>query len=87
MKVSAGCAEALPFSDESFDAVFAGAVVHNATDPNALCREVFRMLRPGGGFIAARERVISHLEDLPAFLAAHPLHIKGSRKHDCVLGS
>jgi hypothetical protein len=38
------------------------------------CREFFRVLRPGGVFVAVREHVISRPEDLPAFLCAHPLH-------------
>ncbi len=38
------------------------------------CREVARVLVPGGLFVATREHVISRQEDLPQFLAAHPLH-------------
>jgi hypothetical protein len=33
-----------------------------------------RILKPGGLLIAVREHVISRLEDLPDFLAVHPLH-------------
>ena len=39
-----------------------------------MCEEVARVLKPGGTFIATREHVISKKEDLPVFLANHPLH-------------
>lgn len=66
--------EQLPFPDGSFDLVHARAVLHHARDLRQLCREVARVLRQGGTFIATREHVISRREDLPSFLAAHPLH-------------
>lgn len=66
--------ERLPFADASFDVVFARAVLHHARNLPAACREVFRVLRPGGRFLAVREHVISRRSDLPAFLDAHPLH-------------
>jgi hypothetical protein len=43
-------------------------------DIDLACREMFRVLRPGGLLIAAREHVISRESDLPRFLAQHPLH-------------
>ena len=66
--------ERLPFDDASFDLVFARAVLHHTRDLKAACAEFFRVLRPGGKLLAIREHVISHAEDLPAFLQAHPLH-------------
>jgi hypothetical protein len=35
---------------------------------------MYRVLRPGGIFIGAREHVISKEADLPRFLGQHPLH-------------
>ena len=67
-------AEALPFADRSFDLVYGRAVLHHARDLQRLCREVARVLKPGGRLVATREHVISRAADLPAFLAAHPLH-------------
>lgn len=66
--------ERLPFADAAFDVVFARAVLHHTRDLEDACREMFRVLRPGGVLIAAREHVISKEEDLPQFLAQHPLH-------------
>lgn len=66
--------ERLPFPDASFDVVFARAVLHHCADLPQACREFFRVLKPGGRMIAAREHVISRREDLAAFLDLHPLH-------------
>jgi SAM-dependent methyltransferase len=66
--------ERLPFADGSFDVVFARAVLHHTRDLEAACREFFRVLKPGGLFLAIREHVISRPGDLPRFLEQHPLH-------------
>lgn len=66
--------ERLPFADGSFDVVFARAVLHHTRDLEAACREFFRVLKPGGLFLAIREHVISSPGDLPRFLEQHPLH-------------
>ena len=66
--------ERLPFSDAAFDVVFARAVLHHARDLNQACKEFYRVLKPGGVFIAAREHVLTHEADLGQFLQKHPLH-------------
>ncbi|MFZ4854979.1 MAG: class I SAM-dependent methyltransferase [Desulfuromonadaceae bacterium] len=66
--------EQLPFSDNSFELVYARQVLHHAHNLMELCREIFRVLKPGGTLLATREHVISRPEDLDAFLAGHPLH-------------
>jgi SAM-dependent methyltransferase len=66
--------EALPFASNAFDLVHIRQVLHHARDLNQLCREIGRVLKPGGMMIATREHVISRHEDLNAFLATHPLH-------------
>lgn len=66
--------ESLPYPDATFDLVHGRQVLHHARDLKQLCREAARVLKPGGMFIATREHVISRKEDLPEFLAAHPLH-------------
>ena len=66
--------EKLPFPDNGFDLVHCRQVLHHAQNLPQLCREIGRVLRPGGVFIATREHVISRSEDLKVFLAGHPLH-------------
>ena len=66
--------EQLPFADASFELVHCRQVLHHARDLPQLCREIGRVLKPGGRFIATREHVISADHDLQAFLDAHPLH-------------
>ena len=66
--------EALPFESGSFDLVHVRQALHHARDLNQLCREIGRVLKPGGMMIATREHVISHHQDLDEFLKAHPLH-------------
>ena len=61
-------------ADGTFDVVFARAVLHHMRDLDSACRELFRVLRPGGVLIAAREHVISKETDLEAFFDQHPLH-------------
>jgi SAM-dependent methyltransferase len=66
--------ERLPFADGAFDLVFARAVLHHTRDLDLACSEMYRVLRPGGILVAAREHVISMEADLRQFLDAHPLH-------------
>ena len=74
IQVTQEFSEHLPFADDSFDLVFARAVLHHTTDLSGACREFFRVLKPGGRLLAIREHVISRQEDLPTFLDTHPLH-------------
>jgi SAM-dependent methyltransferase len=66
--------ESLPFESNSFDLVHVRQVLHHARDLNQLCREIGRVLKPGGMVIATREHVLSRREDLDTFLCNHPLH-------------
>ncbi len=74
IEVTEEFSERLSYSDNQFDVVFARAVLHHTTDLAAACREFYRVLKPGGRLIAAREHVLSRKEDLGSFLAQHPLH-------------
>jgi len=66
--------EQLPFADSTFDLVHCRQALHHARDLGQLCSEMGRVLKTGGRLIATREHVISRKEDLPRFLASHPLH-------------
>ena len=74
IQVVEGYGETLPFPDCHFDLVYGRQVLHHARDLPQLMREVARVLKPIGQFIATREHVISKKEDLPVFLMNHPLH-------------
>jgi ubiquinone/menaquinone biosynthesis C-methylase UbiE len=47
-----GDIEELPFRSESFDGALLSGVVHHLPDASACAAEVFRILRPGGRFVA-----------------------------------
>lgn len=66
--------ERLPFAEASFDLIHARQVLHHAHDLGRFCAELYRVLKPGGRFIATREHVISDMSQLPKFLEKHPLH-------------
>jgi SAM-dependent methyltransferase len=74
IRVVSSYAEDLPFADGAFDLVFARQVLHHALHLDRLCSEVRRVLKPGGGFVAVREPVITTTADLEAFRRKHPLY-------------
>ena len=45
-------AEELPFRDATFDAVFSNAVLHWVRGQDAMLKQVHRVLKPGGRFVA-----------------------------------
>jgi SAM-dependent methyltransferase len=67
-------AEALPYRDGEFDAVFSNAALHWVSDQDAMMAEVHRVLRPGGRFVAemgGHGNVASIRVALMAVLARH----------------
>jgi ubiquinone/menaquinone biosynthesis C-methylase UbiE len=48
VKFVEGEAERLPFADESFDVVISNGVIDLVPDKDAVFRELFRVLAPGG---------------------------------------
>jgi SAM-dependent methyltransferase len=52
VEAEVGNAEALPHPDHTFDAVFSNAALHWVRDQDAMLREVHRVLKPGGRFVA-----------------------------------
>jgi ubiquinone/menaquinone biosynthesis C-methylase UbiE len=47
-----GDVENLPFPSASLDGVLLSGLVHHLPDPSRCAAEVFRVLKPGGGFVA-----------------------------------
>jgi ubiquinone/menaquinone biosynthesis C-methylase UbiE len=47
-----GDVEALPFPDDSLDGILLSGIIHHLPDPMACACEVFRVLKPGGSFVA-----------------------------------
>jgi SAM-dependent methyltransferase len=47
-----GDVECLPFPTASFDGVLLSGIIHHLPDPARCAAEVFRILRPGGHFVA-----------------------------------
>ncbi|MGY3549397.1 MULTISPECIES: class I SAM-dependent methyltransferase [unclassified Bradyrhizobium] len=79
--------ERLPFDNGLFDVVFARAVLHHTRDLNAACKEMHRVLKPGGVLVAVREHVISRKADLEPFLKQHPLHHLYGGEHAFLLNN
>lgn len=74
IKIVSEWGEKLPFENNHFEFIHARQVLHHAKNLKQFCSELFRVCKSGGQMIATREHVISKNEDLPAFLASHPLH-------------
>lgn len=66
--------EALPFAADSFDLVYTRQALHHSEDLYKLLKEIYRVCRPGGTFIAVREHVVDSERDKELFLESHPLH-------------
>lgn len=60
---SLGDVQALPFADESFDAVLATWMLYHVHDPSRALHEIWRVLRPGGRMVVTTNGR-SHLQEL-----------------------
>ncbi len=52
-------AQGLPFQDETFDYVVCTEVIEHMENPFALCREIRRVLRPGGAVIMSTPNILN----------------------------
>ena len=67
--------ERLPFADSSFDYVVSEYVLEHLDDPEAVFREVFRVLAPDGRFISLAPNKWSY-KSLAAMLVPNKLHAR-----------
>lgn len=74
IEIADAYSENLPFESNRFDAIFTRQGVHHFKDIKQSAQEIFRVLKKGGIFLAVREHVLNHSEDLESFLNGHPLH-------------
>ena len=51
LRATAGAAESMPYSDDSFDAVLVSDAFHHFRDQDRAVREMARVVRPGGGVL------------------------------------
>jgi ubiquinone/menaquinone biosynthesis C-methylase UbiE len=61
---------AMPYADHSFDLVIDFGTCHHIASPEAALREIVRVLRPGGLFVA---------ETVTSQLLSHPFRSRGQR--------
>lgn len=67
-------AESLPFSNSSFDIIYARQALHHFSDLNKGLSECLRVLKPKGLLLATREHVVNNEKQLKEFLENHILH-------------
>jgi ubiquinone/menaquinone biosynthesis C-methylase UbiE len=60
----------LPFDDRSFDVVFSKDSIVHIADKETMCHDVFRVLRPGGWFVAS-DWLIAHDGEPSSAMAAY----------------
>ncbi len=87
VRVCPGTAEAILLENASVDFVYARAVLHHTADMVRACREIARILKPGGRLLAVREHVVNRLEDEKEFLAGHDLHSLYGGEHAFTLAT
>jgi len=62
----------LPFHDNCLDVAFCRSLLHHLIDMNRGLREIRRILKPGGLFLACNEHILSPFSNGRKFLNAHP---------------
>jgi SAM-dependent methyltransferase len=76
-----GDMDALPFADESFDAVVAFNAFPFAADPGQAVREAGRVVRPGGAVAATTFAEAERNESTALHLALEPLRTPAAARH------
>jgi ubiquinone/menaquinone biosynthesis C-methylase UbiE len=71
----------LPFAEASFDVAMCRSVLHHVEAMRAGLKEINRVLKPGGAFLALNEHIVSPFSDGRKFLASHPAVAWGVNEH------
>ncbi|MBC7525291.1 MAG: class I SAM-dependent methyltransferase [Flavobacterium sp.] len=74
LEVFQGFGEQIDAQSQQFDLVHVRQALHHANILEDFCKEIARLLKPNGFFMAIREHVLAKEEDLDTFLDIHPLH-------------
>jgi SAM-dependent methyltransferase len=75
-------AESLPYPRRTFDAVFSNAALHWVRDQDAMMKQVHRVLKPGGRFVAEMGGHGNIAAIRVAFMAVLSRHGLGGREDD-----
>jgi SAM-dependent methyltransferase len=81
MEIIDSFGEAIPLPDQLGDVVYVRQVLHHAQNLDALVAECYRLLKPGGVFLACREHVADDEAQLKIFLEGHPVHQLAGGEH------
>lgn len=74
LKVVSASGESMPLKDNCTDCVYMRQVLHHISRPDVFMDEIYRILKPKGLLIIAREHVVDSEADKEKFLENHPLH-------------
>lgn len=72
--------ERMPFLDATFDVVYCRHVLHHAYDLRAMVREVARVLKPAGLFLAVGEHTRPVIPRDSDFIETHPASAHGANE-------
>jgi SAM-dependent methyltransferase len=69
---------AMPFPDGSFDLVFAGEIIEHVTDPDAMLREIHRVLSPSGNLLLTTPNLLAWFNRALVLAGVTPLFVEHS---------
>jgi ubiquinone/menaquinone biosynthesis C-methylase UbiE len=81
MEVRQGDAQALDLPDESADTVISTYTLCTIPDPQAACREAWRILRPGGRFVLAEHGPSTRAAIRALMAVVDPLSVRFGADH------
>ncbi len=73
--------EKIPLPDSSVDVVYTRQVLHHIQDLPTALAECWRILKPGGLFLACREHVVDDAAQKQIFLQNHPMHQRAGNEN------